>query len=151
MVNIYPIEGRTEGHLGLNGTLTFAGKIFVLERPIQLEIRDGRIATISRETQAGQAFDDWLRSLNDPASLAISHVGFGVDPRAELTDHDAAAFESLMGGVIVAFGSNIVPKYGGVNKAAGHADSVLRAASLAIDGRTVIERGQFTVASGITP
>lgn len=149
MANIYPIEGGAEGTVVLNGTVTFGKNILILDEPVRLSVAKGRITDVETRTEVGRNLSDWLKSFKDPNCYVVSHVGFGCDHRAKLADRDHAAFESYLGGVIIAFGSNIVPNFGGVNRAPSHFDSVLLGANFLVDDTMLIEGGRFTAASQI--
>jgi hypothetical protein len=54
-----------------------------------------------------------------------------------------------MGGVNIAFGGNNIPQLGGQTECSSHFDAVLLDANVEVDGKLIIDHGEFTKASGI--
>lgn len=146
MVNFSPPETEAEGTVVFNGSLyLIPDRKLLVSTPIQAEVKKGRITSIKADHTEAKLLDVWFRGWNDPNSYVIAHVGFGVDPRADIYSYDIGAWESLDGGIVVAFGSNYWVESGGQNKSLSHMDAVLFNANLHVDGKLIIERGRFVV------
>jgi 2,5-dihydroxypyridine 5,6-dioxygenase len=122
-----------------------------VEQPVVLKVVDGMITDIDGGRDA-QLLKQMLRANRDPDAGRISHVGWGGDPRADwnaLTLYagqggGGADLRSFCGGVVIAFGSNV--DMGGHNTTTFHMDLAFRAMDVELDGRQVLDRGQFAVA-----
>lgn len=138
-----PPEDQANGKLLLNGTLDINPHERILQQPIEVEVRDGRIARVKEDHADARLFSDWLKSWNDPNAGVIAHTGFGLDHRARLQPPDRSAWESILGGVNVAFGANNIPQLGGKTACKSHLDAILFEASVEVNGKLVIEAGRL--------
>lgn len=146
MVNFSPPETEAEGTVVFNGSLyLIPDRKLLVSAPIHANVREGRITDIRADHTEAKLLDDWFKRWNDANSYVIAHVGFGVDPRADIYSYDIGAWESLDGGIVVAFGSNYWVESGGQNKCNSHMDAVLFNSNLYVDGKLVIESGRFVV------
>lgn len=64
-----------------------------------------------------------------------------VRPADDLEHFDLAAWESIEGGVLVAFGANNSPSLGGSHGADGHMDAILLHATFEVDGLAFVTDG----------
>lgn len=116
--------------------------------PIRLTIADGAITDVEGGADA-RRLQRLLRAVDDRQAARISHVGWGADPRADweaLLLHagdggGGADVRSFYGGVVIAFGSNV--DMGGSNTTRFHMDLAFREVDVALDGRALIEKGEF--------
>lgn len=146
MVNFSPPETEAEGTVVFNGSLyLIPDHKLLVSTPIHAQVEKGRLTKIRADHTEAKLLDDWFRAWNDPNSYVIAHVGFGVDPRADIYSYDIGAWESLNGGIVVGIGSNYWVESGGQNKSLSHMDAVLFNANLCVDGKLIIERGKFVV------
>ncbi len=143
----FPAKGSVNGTLVLDrGDVNLTFKRY-LEQPVALTVQDDFVTDI-----AGQGLDaDLMRSYFaawvDQAAYAVSHVGWGMNPRARW---DAMAFydkNDFNGTELRAFAGNFLYSTG-ANEVAGrhtlgHFDLPLRACSVTIDGTPVVLRGQL--------
>lgn len=148
-----PPEHAAEGRLVLAPGdvffLTATIGIYV-ESPVTLTIADGRIAAVEGGGHARQ-LERILRAHPEPDAGCISHVGWGGDPRADWNalslyvgqDGGGVDLRSFCGGVVIAFGSNV--DMGGTNTTTFHMDLAFRDMSVDIDGRPVLEAGEFVI------
>jgi 2,5-dihydroxypyridine 5,6-dioxygenase len=148
-----PPESAAEGRLVLGPGdvffLTATVGIYVAQ-PIVLAINQGMITGVEGGGQARQ-LERMLRAPADPDAGCISHVGWGGDPRADwnaLTlyegqDGGGVDLRSFCGGVVIAFGSNV--DMGGTNTTTFHMDLAFRDMSVELDGRPVLEAGEFVL------
>lgn len=107
---------------------------------ITLTLAGGRITDIQGGYEA-HLFREWLAQWDDPNSYVIAHTGFGGDPRA--TPDDPSQWESIEGGINIAFGSNLFRGLAGANHARSHLDIVLLSHSMKINGETVVDNGRL--------
>jgi 2,5-dihydroxypyridine 5,6-dioxygenase len=143
MVNFSPPEDGATGTIVFNGTVHFsAHHDVILEQHVRASVEQGRIIEVDTSTADGRRVAAWLAEPDDPRMYTIAHVGFGLDHRAAITDGDSGAWESYLGGVILAFGANISPLLGGRNPARSHMDAVLLRSDLYVDGKKVIDAGR---------
>ncbi len=144
-----PLEDKANGKLALYGTMYLPPQhLFITETPIQTVVEDGRIVHVETDHREAQLFADWLKSWDDPNSYIIAHTGFGIDHRAQLVPHDPGEWESYLAGVNIAFGGNNIPQLGGQTSAKSHFDTVLLNVDVEIDGRKIIEGGNFVEGLG---
>ncbi|HBY96050.1 MAG: hypothetical protein M5U01_15320 [Ardenticatenaceae bacterium] len=107
---------------------------------MRLTIEGGRITGIDGGYEA-HLFREWLAQWNDPGSYVVAHTGFGADPRA--TVDDPGEWESIEGGINIAFGSNLFRGLAGRNHARSHLDIVVLKHSMKISGETVVDAGRL--------
>lgn len=144
------LEGTTEGRLVLDtGDCVFHLGRFV-DSPVTIEFEAGRAVSITGGLDA-RLIRAELDAAGDNAFLA-GHMAWGVDPRARWTQMvtqtpdtggGGADSESCAGVVQVQIGSNDDVAFGGRIRSRAHLGLCLRGASLALDGKPVIEAGAF--------
>ena len=145
-----PIEEDVHGVIYMNGPMLMQPEhVYVTREPIKAEIEAGRIVNIAATHPDAKIFDNWMRSFNDPNVYYISHLGFGLDPRAKVDSSDPAALESIDGSIVLGFGSNVSPFLGGDRHAEGHMDCVLMNGTMTLDGRKILIDGQFAEDTGL--
>lgn len=150
MINCAPIEESVEGVIYFNGPMIlFPQYCYTTKQPIRAEVEGGRIVGIDTDHDEARTFDRWLRQFEDPNVELVAHIGFGFDPRADLESFDLAAWESYYGGVVVAFGANQTPTLQGSHPAKGHMDGILLGANFSLDGRQIIQGGEFVEDTGL--
>lgn len=139
-----PLEDSANGTLVINqGDILLTIKRFVQE-PIHCTLKDGRITKIEGGLDAA-ILRDWLAKWQDPGSYVVAHIGFGCDPRALLESQQLMEWESYYGNVMIAFGNNAGRFLGGTNVAKSHIDIVLLNADFYLDGKKILERGEFVL------
>jgi 2,5-dihydroxypyridine 5,6-dioxygenase len=143
----WPNEGSAEGTIVLDvGDILLPFKRYVESR-VTLEIVEGYIRKIHGGFDA-----DYLRTymdqFNDPEVHALSHLGWGLQPRAQwtalgLNDKDASigmdarAFE---GNFLFSTGSNT--EVGGLRNTPCHMDIPMRHCTVSVDGKPVVIDGK---------
>ncbi|MGD0550111.1 MAG: hypothetical protein ABSA81_06145 [Candidatus Bathyarchaeia archaeon] len=144
IIAVAPIEDQADGTIVVNrgDTIYMHPHRRICETPVRIAVRKGKIVSITGGTEA-MLMQQWLSSFNDPNSYVIGHTGFGGDPRAEVASMEFTEWESLAGGVNVAFGSNMFRLLKGQNTAKSHMDIVLMNATMHLDDQLVIEEGKF--------
>ncbi len=137
-----PLEDSASGRLVLEpGDLFVTLKRIVAEQ-IVLELEDGHIVNIEGKGEA-EMLRTWFGGWDDPNAYTTSHIGFGCDPRAEVNSYQIMEWETLAGGVMIAFGANILRFLGGRNQSRAHIDVVMRKADFLLDGELIVEQGRF--------
>ncbi|MBS5847633.1 MAG: 2,5-dihydroxypyridine 5,6-dioxygenase, partial [Pseudomonas putida] len=142
----WPNEDSAEGTLVLDvGDIILPFKNYCRER-ITLEIEKGFIIGIHGGFEA-EYLRDYMRYFNDPEVYGISHIGWGLQPRAQWTAMglhdrndgmcmDARAF---YGNFLFSTGPNT--EVGGKRKTPCHLDIPLRNCDIYLDDKAVVLAG----------
>ena len=143
----WPNEGTAQGRVVLDrGDILLPMKTY-LAAPIELDVTDGYVTAIRGGLDA-ELLEDYMASFADREAFAISHIGWGLQPRARwstlgLYDReatigmDARAFE---GNFLFSLGPNT--EAGGTRDTACHIDIPMRRCSVALDGAPVVVAGR---------
>ena len=149
----FPDEGGSNGTIVLDrGDILLPQKCYVTE-PIKLTVEGGFATKIEGGVDA-ELLRDYMASFNDPEAYAISHIGWGLQPRARwstlgLYDReatiamDARAYE---GNFLFSLGPN--NEAGGKRTTACHMDIPLRGCTVSLDGDDVVRRGKVLDQAG---
>ncbi len=149
----FPDEGGSNGRIVLDkGDILLPQKSYVSE-PIALTIENGFATKIEGGADAA-LLRDYMESFNDPEAYAISHIGWGLQPRARwstlgLYDReqtiamDARAYE---GNFLFSLGPN--NEAGGSRTTACHMDIPLRGCTVRLDGDDVVRAGKVLDGAG---
>jgi len=139
---VSPIETSARGTVVVDGSIPYP-TLGLLTEPVRLTVEDGRVRRVDAadERLAAEVRRVFASAGSDKAYV-LAECGVGLNDLAKLsgimlTDEGAA------GTVHFGFGSNF--SIGGVNEVAFHLDCVLREPTLAVDGRTIIERGALLI------
>jgi 2,5-dihydroxypyridine 5,6-dioxygenase len=114
--------------------------------PIELTIEHGFIVDIRGDTDA-DLLSSYIQSFDDPRGYGMSHVGWGLDPRAHwhgLTQFPGGIgmeLRSFRGNVMFSIGPN--SELGGPNDTNCHLDIPMHGCSLYLDDREVVKHGQI--------
>jgi leucyl aminopeptidase (aminopeptidase T) len=135
--NIAVIEDDSYGTLVVDGSIPYPG-LGLLPEPVTLVVENGRIVRFSgwQEVLLKAVFD----RTGDPAARVIAEFGIGLNPLAELRGR-MLEDEGCLGTVHLGVGSNAT--IGGQNNTAFHLDFIVRSATVAVDGHTIISNGKF--------
>jgi leucyl aminopeptidase (aminopeptidase T) len=149
-----PPEGSANGVIQYVGGFRMQAPALQKRRvyePVRMEVENGRLVSISRDTETGIMLDEWFRSHRDPTSYQFAHINLGLDPRVQYRYLDNVSVHFKYGAVLLGFGANFDPIHFGasVARCKSHIDMSLLGADLALDGRTILERGEFTADSGL--
>jgi 2,5-dihydroxypyridine 5,6-dioxygenase len=85
----------------------------------------------------------WFAKWEEASAYTTSHIGFGCDPRADVNSYQLMEWETMAGGILMAFGSNILRFLGGKNPSRAHLDITLRGVDFSLDGELIIREGEF--------
>lgn len=135
--NISPIEEASQGVIVIDGSITHPS-LGLLETPVKLNVVDGRIVEIeSNQLEYVKHLEAILGPINSKRRI-LAECGIGLNPAAKLTGNmltDEGAYGCLHFG----FGSNIT--VGGKNDVDFHLDFVFKNATVYIDQKIIIEKG----------
>jgi leucyl aminopeptidase (aminopeptidase T) len=140
--NISPVEPDSNGVIVIDGSIP-CREIGLLSTPVKLTVHDGIIRDIGTSNDALHTCLTSLfaRAGSDNAYI-LGECGIGLNPAAELTGN-MLTDEGAFGCVHFGFGSNAT--MGGVNDVPFHLDFVLREPTLAVDGETLIDKGDVVL------
>jgi len=142
----WPNEGSSNGTIVIDrGDILLPFKTYA-QSPITLEVRDGYVRKIHGDFDA-EHLRSYYESFDDPEVYAISHVGWGLQPRAQwgalmLYDRvesigtDGRAF---YGNFLFSTGPNT--EAGGKRNTACHMDIPLRNCTVLVDGEAMVRDG----------
>lgn len=135
----WPNEGSANGRIVIDrGDIVLPFKTYV-QSPIELTIENGYVRRIDGGFDA-EFLADYMASFRDPEVYAMSHIGWGLQPRAQWTalglyDREATLgmdARSFYGNFLFSTGANI--EAGGTRDTPCHMDIPLRRCSLSLDG-----------------
>ena len=126
-----------------NGTIVFDGSfpgLGLLEKPIKVKVVDG-VGTIIIDNDKAKILHNILKDVG-PNAFKLAELGIGTNPKAILTGN-ILEDEKVRGTVHFAFGNDLT--YNGSNDIPVHLDGVLINPTLKVDGKIIMEDGEFTV------
>lgn len=147
-LSTWPNEGTANGKVVIDvGDMMFPFKMYVQSAPIVLEISDGMITSIEGGFEA-KYLRQHLDSYNDPGAFAVSHIGWGLQPKAKwgglgMRDKsqslgmDARAF---YGNFLFSTGPN--SEAGGSNNSQCHVDIPMSDCSVYLDNEAMVIDGK---------
>lgn len=142
-ISSWPNEGTANGRVVIDvGDMLFPFKMYVQSAPIILTISDGVIRSIEGGFEA-KYLRKHLEAYDDPGAFAVSHVGWGLQPKAKwnalgMRDKsqslgmDARAF---YGNFLFSTGPN--SEAGGSNNSQCHVDIPMSGCSVSLDGEPI--------------
>ena len=128
------ISEKTNGRIVIDGSMLTG----LLKEPIVLEVKKGAAQIVSDNPESEE-----LKEVLDnvgPEAYKIAEFGVGTNPKAIITG-EVLEDEKVRGTVHFAVGNDLT--YGGNNDVPIHLDGVLRKPTMIIDGKVVIEDGEF--------
>ncbi|QEZ44686.1 2,5-dihydroxypyridine 5,6-dioxygenase [Cupriavidus oxalaticus] len=145
----WPNEGAAHGTIVLDrGDILLPQKAYVTE-PIRLTVEAGFATRIEGGLHA-ELLSEYMASFNDPEAYAISHIGWGLQPRAHWSTLGLYDREATIGMDARAFEGNFLFSLGPNNEAGGHRttachiDIPLRRCTVRLDGVDVVAAGKVT-------
>jgi 2,5-dihydroxypyridine 5,6-dioxygenase len=146
----WPNERTARGTIIIDrGDILLPFKSYVQER-IEIEIENGYVKKIEGGFDA-DFLKSYMESFNDSEVYAISHVGWGLQPRAQWTALGLYDKEATVGMDARAFYGNFLFSTGPNTEAGGkrntpcHMDIPLRACSLSLDGTPITVNGDIVL------
>ena len=143
----WPNEGETSGRIVIDrGDILLPMKSYARE-PIELTVEKGYATRIEGGVDA-ELLRDYMASFDDPEGFAMSHIGWGLQPRARwstlsLYDREqtiAMDARAFAGNFLFSLGPNT--EVGGSRNTACHIDIPLRGCTVMLDEHTVVRDGR---------
>lgn len=143
----WPTEKTAKGTVVLDaGDIIFPFKSYV-QSPIELSIENGFITKIDGGFEA-EYLREYMHSFEDPDAFAVSHLGWGLQPKAQWTalgmyDKDASIGmdgRSFYGNFLFSTGPN--GEAGGKRHTPCHIDIPMRNCSVSLDGKAMTKKGE---------
>jgi len=140
---------------GVDGTIVLSpGDVLLpfntyVQTPVTLTVEKGFITSIRGGLDA-QLLSSYIESFDDPRGYGMSHVGWGLDERAQW--HGLTQFPGGMGMELRSFYGNVMfsigpnNELGGPNDTPCHFDIPMRGCSLFLDDEPVVVDGDVVVA-----
>lgn len=145
-VATWPNEGSATGTVVLDrGDIIFPFKTYV-KTPIKLAIREGYIRAIEGDFDADY-LREYMAMFQDPEGYAISHLGWGLQPKAQWAALEMYDKSQTLGMDGRAFYGNFLFSTGPNTEAGGtrstpcHMDIPMRNCSLFLDGEPMVAKG----------
>ncbi|MCB4820588.1 M29 family metallopeptidase [Roseicella aerolata] len=143
----FPRAGSVNGTLVLDAgdaNLTFKR---YLERPVRLTLQDDHIVSIEGDGTDAELMRRYLAAWGDRAAYAVSHVGWGMNPRAryealamyDRRDTNGTELRAFAGNFLFSTGAN---EFAG-RFTEGHFDIPVRNCTIALDGEPVVVEGRL--------
>lgn len=143
----WPNEGQAQGQIVLDtGDILLPQKTYV-QAPVKLTISNGYCTRIEGGVDA-ELLEDYMASFNDPEAYAMSHIGWGLQPRARWSGLALYDREATTGQEARSFEGNFLCSLGPNNEAGGsritacHIDIPVRRCSIRLDGREIVNQGK---------
>lgn len=143
----WPNEGGATGKIVIDkGDILLPQKKYVAE-PITLTVENGYATKIEGCVDA-ELLNEYMLSFNDPEGFAISHIGWGLQPRAHWATLGLYDREQTIGMDARAFEGNFLFSLGPNNEAGGnrttacHIDIPLRKCSVFLDDKQMVKNGK---------
>lgn len=143
----WPDEGGASGQIVIDrGDILLPQKSYATDR-IVLTVENGFATRIEGGVDA-ELLSEYIASFNDPEAYAISHIGWGLQPRASWTTLGLYDREASIGMDARAYEGNFLFSLGPNNEAGGnrtttcHIDIPLRNCTVRLDGEDVVRQGK---------
>lgn len=142
-------DGQVEGKVVMRpGDIFVAFKRYLQSR-VTLTVKGGMITDIQGDGMDAPLLRNYIESFKDPRGYAISHIGWGLNERANW--HHFAASQNLgneyvmnalsfYGNVLFSTGPNT--ELGGTNDTPCHMDMPMHGCSVWVDGKQIIDEGR---------
>lgn len=135
---IAPVEDKTNGVFVVNASIAGVG---VIENPVKVTIKSGRIVSIEGRTEANK-LKEVLSAPGDSNCWRIGELGIGLNPCA-IPCGSLLEDESPLGTCHIAAGNNSTNFPGGQVTAPIHIDMITKGSNLQLDDFVIIKDGVF--------
>src|SRR5436305_7907614 len=148
----FPKSGSVNGTLVLDrGDINLTFKRY-LEAPVRLTLESDYVTKIDGESADAEMFRSYLAAWNDKNACAVSHVGFGLNPKAryealamyDQRDTNGTEIRAVAGNFLFSTGAN---EFAG-RYTAGHFDLPVMRTTITVDGTVVVRDGVVQEAFG---
>lgn len=147
LVLCFPRAGAVNGRLVLapgDANLTF--KRYV-ESPVAMTVADDYVTAIEGTGVDATMMRDYIAAWGEREAYAVSHVGWGMNPRArwealamyDRRDTNGTELRAVTGGFLYSTGANETAG----RFTLGHFDLPMRGCTVTLDGAAVVERGRL--------
>ncbi|MBN3725142.1 2,5-dihydroxypyridine 5,6-dioxygenase [Burkholderia sp. Ac-20379] len=143
----FPNERGAHGRIVIDrGDILLPQKRYVQD-PIELTVENGFATRIEGGVDAA-LLRDYMAAFDDPEAYAISHIGWGLQPRARWSTLGLYDREATIGMDARAYEGNFLFSLGPNNEAGGarttacHIDVPLRHCTVSLDGEPVVRDGR---------
>jgi 2,5-dihydroxypyridine 5,6-dioxygenase len=140
-VSTAPVDGTANGTVIID---TYCSDIGVVKTPIKIIIKDGRAIDIQGGEEATK-LKEMLGAVGNPLVFAVAEMAFGVNPlcRLDLVGVRGNPNEAhgLYGSAHIGLGHSPWPDSN--LKAPAHIDVVFQKATVQLDGKTIMEKGEL--------
>ncbi|MEO0680789.1 MAG: peptidase M29 [Pseudomonadota bacterium] len=142
----FPKAGAMNGTLVLDaGDVNLTFKRY-LESPVTLTLKDDYVVDIAGTGTEAELMRRYLAAWGDREAYALSHVGWGLEPRAryealtmyDQRDTNCTELRCYAGNFLFSTGAN---EFAG-RFTEGHFDLPVRGCDIALDGKLVVEKGE---------
>ena len=142
-----PALGSVNGRLVMaEGDVNLTFKRYI-EKPIELVIENDFVTRINGTGLDADLMRSYFAAWGDKEAYAVSHVGWGMNPKArwdsmafyDKNDFNGTELRAFAGNFLYSTGANEVAK----RHTPGHFDLPLRGCTVALDGVTVVDAGQL--------
>jgi 2,5-dihydroxypyridine 5,6-dioxygenase len=143
----FPRAGSVNGTLVLDaGDVNLTFKRY-LESPVRLTLVDDYVTEIAGAGTDAELMRRYLAAWGDPAAYAVSHVGWGMNPRARYEALAMYGQRDTNGTELRAFAGNFLFSTGANEFAGryteGHFDIPVRGCTITLDGDPVVVEGRL--------
>jgi len=149
----FPNEGGSDGTIVIDrGDILLPQKSYVQD-PIVITMEKGYATGIEGGVDAA-LLSEYMASFDDPEAYAMSHIGWGLQPRAKWSTLGLYDREATIGMDARAYEGNFLFSLGPNNEAGGsrttacHMDIPLRNCTVSIDNRVVVRDGRVIEEAG---
>ena len=143
----FPDDHKAHGRIVLGkGDILLPQKCYIAE-PIEFTVVDGYVTAMQGGVDA-DLLREYMDSFEDPEAYAISHIGWGLQPRARWSTLGLYDREATIGMDARAFEGNFLFSLGPNNEAGGsrttacHIDIPVRNCTVRLDGVDVVTAGK---------
>jgi 2,5-dihydroxypyridine 5,6-dioxygenase len=143
----FPRAGSVHGTLVLaSGDLNLTFKRYI-ESPVRLHIENDYVTRIEGESLDAELMREYFAAWGDREAYAVSHVGWGMNPRArwdalvmyDRRDVNGTEQRAFAGNFLYSTGANEVAG----RHTLGHYDLPFRRCTIRLDGNAVVEDGRL--------
>ena len=143
----FPAKDTVNGKIVMDvGDVNLTFKQY-LRNQVSFEIKNDFVINVHGDNLDADLFREYLEAWEDPIAYGLSHVGFGVNPKArweslafyDKKDVQGTELRAWAGNFLWSTGSN---QYAG-RYTLGHFDLPMKNCSIALDGKLVVEDGKL--------
>ena len=147
LVLCFPKAGCVNGRIVLDeGDVNLTFKRYI-EKPVELLIRDDHVVEVNGQGLDADLLREYYAAWNDRGAYGVSHVGWGLNPRARWDSLVMYDKTQINGTELRAFAGNFLFSTGANEHAGrftrGHFDFPMRRCTVSLDGQEVVREGRL--------